>query len=147
MATLDSAIIEIVDTVCSSVLGFEALPKPPGASGRGMLARMNVAGAWSGSVAVWCDEEFARACATVLFEGEPCGDPEARDALGELANIIAGNLKALLPSPSRISLPIVSSDETVPSELADDRIAFHVAGRHHLEVSVVETRAAAPDAA
>ena len=38
---------------------------------------------------------------------EPSFD-EVRDALGELTNMLAGNLKALLPEPSAISLPAVA---------------------------------------
>jgi len=33
---------------------------------------------------------------------------EVTDALGELANMIGGNVKALLPEPCRISLPAVA---------------------------------------
>jgi chemotaxis protein CheX len=36
------------------------------------------------------------------------GDGEVADAFGELANIIGGNLKCLLPEPSQLSLPTVS---------------------------------------
>ena len=35
-------------------------------------------------------------------------DLEVADALGELVNIIGGNLKCLLPEPSQLSLPTVS---------------------------------------
>ena len=33
---------------------------------------------------------------------------DVRDALGELANMLGGNIKALLPAPSQISLPAVA---------------------------------------
>jgi chemotaxis protein CheX len=44
-----------------------------------------------------------------MFQGEstPTLD-EVRDALGELTNVIGGNVKALFPGPSRISLPTVA---------------------------------------
>lgn len=35
-------------------------------------------------------------------------DGEVADAFGELANMIGGNLKCLLPEPSQLSLPTVS---------------------------------------
>jgi chemotaxis protein CheX len=145
MAHLDREIVDVVETVCSSVLGFEVVetrpptaPPPPG-----MIAHTLVAGAWSGSVVVWCDDGFADACAAVLFEGEPCGPPEARDALGELTNIIAGNLKALLPAPSRLSIPIVASGGAPPCAPSGgdlDRVYFEVSGRHRLEVVLREAR-------
>jgi chemotaxis protein CheX len=44
-----------------------------------------------------------------MFQGD--GDPaddEVCDAFGELTNMVAGNIKALLPAPSSISLPTVA---------------------------------------
>lgn len=140
MPPLDRAIVEIVESVCSSVLGLsivEAIGPGAAAGTTGLTARTTVEGAWSGAVVVRCDRAFADACAAILFEGEPCGPAEARDALGELTNIIAGNLKALLPSPSQLSLPMVGGDEPVELVGADhnlDHVRFEVAGQHRLEV-------------
>ena len=95
MTHLDRAIVDVVESICSSVLGFDVVEtaSPAAVTGPGLIARTQVAGAWSGSVVVWCDDGFADACAAVLFDGEVCGPPEARDALGELTNIIAGDAK------------------------------------------------------
>jgi chemotaxis protein CheX len=35
-------------------------------------------------------------------------DAEVTDAVGELTNIIGGNIKSLLPGPSRLSMPVVT---------------------------------------
>jgi chemotaxis protein CheX len=35
---------------------------------------------------------------------------DVRDALGELANIIGGNVKSLMPEPAALSLPVVLID-------------------------------------
>ena len=42
-----------------------------------------------------------------MFATESHHEPldRVRDAVGELANMIGGNVKALLPGPSRLSLP------------------------------------------
>jgi chemotaxis protein CheX len=68
--------------------------------------------------------DLAITLASSMFDGTRSrdGDPppevpeaDVRDALGEIANMIAGNVKALLPEPCSISLPAVAlgSDDTV----------------------------------
>jgi chemotaxis protein CheX len=44
-----------------------------------------------------------------MFQADeaPSGE-EIRDALGELTNVIGGNVKALFPGPSALSLPTVA---------------------------------------
>ncbi len=45
-----------------------------------------------------------------MFAMEPdeVSDAEIGDALGEMANIVGGNVKALMPEPSVLSLPQVA---------------------------------------
>ena len=45
---------------------------------------------------------------------EEVKEDDIRDALSELANIIAGNVKALLPAPSHLSLPTYLGGRDVP---------------------------------
>ena len=47
----------------------------------------------------------------VFFGTEPHhADPaEINDAIGEVANMIGGNVKALMPAPSQLSLPTVTT--------------------------------------
>lgn len=110
MRELEGAITEIVSMVCSTTLGLEVYPgddytPPPGE--RVMVGCVQITGAWSGAVLVSCRAEFARLAAMLIF-GSNEGADEERDALGELSNMIAGNIKALLPSPSFLSLPTIS---------------------------------------
>jgi len=70
---------------------------------------VHIDGAWNGSALVECELPLARRMTAVLFgrpEDEVSVD-DVRDALGEITNMIGGNVKALLPSPSRLSLPTV----------------------------------------
>ena len=70
---------------------------------------VHIEGAWNGSALVECELPLARRMTAVLFdraESEVSLD-DVRDALGEITNMIGGNVKALLPSPSRLSLPTV----------------------------------------
>ena len=70
---------------------------------------VHIEGAWRGAVLVRCPVALASLVTASMLqcETEPTDD-EIRDALGELTNMVAGNVKALLPAPSAISLPTVA---------------------------------------
>lgn len=105
-------IITITQEVWASILDLEltavpyegaALPAPV------LVAVVRISGAWEGTVQLECSQEHAHAAAAAMFAGgvgAVSGD-EARDALGELANIVSGNVKSLLPAPSALCIPSV----------------------------------------
>ncbi|MFN3587628.1 MAG: chemotaxis protein CheX [Moraxellaceae bacterium] len=68
---------------------------------------IRVEGAWNGEVRVACSRQLAQRVATAMFHspGQDICEEFCVDALNEIANIIGGNVKALLPSPSRLGLP------------------------------------------
>lgn len=75
-------------------------------------ASVRIEGAWNGSLVVCCSRQLAQRVASTMFQ---CDEDELRealwsDALGEIANIIGGNVKAMLPAPSQLGLPRFHSD-------------------------------------
>jgi chemotaxis protein CheX len=70
---------------------------------------VNIDGAWHGAVFVRCPLALAARVTSSMFQGDdrPSLD-DVCDALGELTNMVAGNVKALLPQPSVLSLPTVA---------------------------------------
>lgn len=78
-------------------------------------AQVNVHGAWSGSIAIRSGPAFAQQAAGVMFgaDGQDTSDASALEALGELANVLAGNIKSALASrlgaSCSISLPQAAS--------------------------------------
>ena len=62
---------------------------------------------WDGALHLTCSSDLAKLVAAALFGGEPGerSTADAKDALGELANMVGGNIKSLLPSPCSISIP------------------------------------------
>ena len=74
-----------------------------------VTGRVFINGAWRGSVEVECSRPLAvRAAASMLGgDAEAMSVSDLKDALGELTNIIGGNIKSLLPGPSHLSLPAV----------------------------------------
>jgi chemotaxis protein CheX len=106
--------VEAVETVAgevwSSLLLDVAEPVPNRAGDdTAVTASVSIAGAWNGHVTVGCSADTARSL-TARMLGVDVANIEAgdvADVVGELANMIGGSLKALLPPPSTLSLPHV----------------------------------------
>jgi chemotaxis protein CheX len=81
--------------------------------GPGLVAQVAVHGETPAAVAITMDAAGARAVAERMLAGVGLGVEESDvvDAMGELANVLGGNLKALLPEGSTLTLPQVSRTE------------------------------------
>ena len=121
---LDEATVQaIADDVWTSLVGDgEVLvPLPVPAPGTTVSAWVQITGPWSGAVVVTCDEATAEALTECLLRARPPAviEPEdVADALGELANVLGGNVKAALPGSSGLSLPDVG-DAPAPRNPGD----------------------------
>ncbi|MEO5798033.1 MAG: chemotaxis protein CheX [Gemmatimonadales bacterium] len=79
--------------------------------GAGTLAvRVRITGAWDGTVLLRMSPALARRVGEEMFAkpAEVLSDEELRDAVGEIGNMVAGNLKGLLAEEARLSLPSVA---------------------------------------
>jgi len=97
-------------------------------SERTLTACVQLNGAWDGSVLLYCTAKLARNAAAVMFGMEPAGmsDEDIEDALGELANMTGGNMKALLPQPCELSLPAVVEGIDYRFVVPGSRVLSHV---------------------
>lgn len=104
---------QVVESVFGTMLGLEVradeTPWSPGADR--LTAAVHLTGEWHGAVLVECGPEQACAFAgRLLSVGRPEGvDDVVRDVLGEVANMIGGNLKCVLTRGLRLSMPSVVS--------------------------------------
>lgn len=130
---------EVMNTVWQMLLGHEIahaeLPEPWCPSGTDNLqARVQISGTWDGALTIECSLKLARAMAEEMFCMEPgeAAPEEIQDALGELVNVVGGNVKALFDGSAKLSLPAVTSGITDNAALADDkatlRRGFHYCG-------------------
>lgn len=79
-------------------------------------AVVTVSGGWQGVVTVELDDAAARRLTALMLaipDGTEVGDADVADAVGELVNMIGGNLKSLMPGPSVLSLPSVAAGRAV----------------------------------
>lgn len=115
MLPAESVVRELTRLVWSTVLGLDVAGLEQSAAGAAEVATsVDIEGAWTGTIRIALSRRFARMAAASMLA---CEEMEAsaaavRDALGELANMLGGNVKGLLPGPSRLSMPRV---EEAPS--------------------------------
>ena len=109
----DEDLSTIAEQVWSSYLDPEGLsplmPFPAPAQLVEVSASVSVTGAWRGHVVLSCSATASKNAAAALLgvEFDEVTTEDIADALGELANIIGGNVKSLLPEPCALSLPHV----------------------------------------
>jgi chemotaxis protein CheX len=109
----DDQIRQSVEQLWSSILGLTIEPLPslgPALPQTGLLTGcIEISGIWQGSVMIDCGTSVARKAAAIMFgvESGQTSFDQVQDTLGELTNILGGQVKALLPEPCRLSLPAV----------------------------------------
>jgi len=102
---------EIVESIFSTMLDLKVSPAevslPPHADR--LTASVFLEGSWNGAVSIECSRQVACSFAGRLLAMDPpeAVNDEVRDAFGELANMIAGNVKSAIAADSRISMPSV----------------------------------------
>ena len=114
----------IVDQVWSSFLG-DAEPLLPSFDADGAFpaddtwsAAVSIHGGWTGTVTIELSHGLAFALTRLMMameESEPLEDGEVADAVGELVNMIGGNIKSLMPGPSALTLPVVAAGRAAHS--------------------------------
>src|SRR5579871_3746634 len=131
---IDPAVLEqVVTDVCESMLGFTPVTHHrrrihPSS----ICASVEIRGKCQWVVEVITDIALAQNIARVMFlsdDGSVTSD-EIRDALGEVANMIGGNLKGIMGDEAELSLPTVHDRWTHcnPSTPADCEMTFEFNG-------------------
>ena len=125
-------IVVIAQDIWASFLDLPLEPVPADTVDTAAIAMVSgvvtVHEAWSGAVQLECSADFAAMAAQRMFAAaESVSQVELDDALGELTNMIGGNIKSLLPAPSHLSLPSVTHSvglASVPGFTPLSRVAF-----------------------
>jgi len=133
--TLTAALAQIVKSVFETMMSLEVaeceMPWFP--SGDRLTSALHLAGDWNGAVLLECDRHQACRFAGRFLSMDPPGavDDVVRDVLGELANMIGGNLKCVLTPGIRLSMPSIvdGSDYSlrVCGAEVGERLAFECA--------------------
>ena len=114
--TIDEAILrQVVDDVCSGMLGLEMERSEEfNCEGTDALsAIIRISGSWDSMVQVLTPRKTAIAIASTMFaiSKDELSEAEIRDAVGEIVNIVGGNLKGIVEGVSSLSLPCVGESD------------------------------------
>ena len=74
-----------------------------------VVAWVDVHGPYPGRTAVTTSSDTAHALVRALLGDAPVTDADLVDAFGEIANVVGGNVKALLPDQGTLGLPRVAT--------------------------------------
>jgi chemotaxis protein CheX len=111
MSVGQEEIASITDYVWNTVLGLGLEPLQGAFTLREeqLTGCVSLTGSWEGTVTVACSSSFARQATGIMYKIRPeeASMQQVYDALGELANIVGGNIKACLPGPTALSLPVI----------------------------------------
>ncbi len=133
----------IWDTVLEiDVTSSDAALQPDSADGF-LTGYVHVTGEWVGTMALSCPKGLARLAASTLLgiDRQEVSDDDMLDTVGELTNMVAGNLKGLIEGSCQISVPEVTQglgrQLFPPGSLLLERVTFESGGQP-FEVMLVE---------
>jgi len=102
---------QIVVSVFHTMLNLEIAPAevPWATKPDTLTAAIYFAGTWKGAVLLECNrtQAFEFTHRLMAIEAPASLDDDVRDTMGELANMLAGNLKSVLPHGIGLSMPSV----------------------------------------
>jgi hypothetical protein len=125
----------IVGEIWSAVYGLPLNPAAPAPfEGRVISATVGIRGDHHIGVVVRCSDDLAEQMAARVFglDRSVVEAEDLRDTVGEAANIIAGNVKAMLDGEYLLSLPAVTDGAAKPVAVGHDDVIgddhFHCNG-------------------
>jgi chemotaxis protein CheX len=104
-------LVRTVGSVFITMLGLDVFPSeiPKRPAGDLLTSFVRVTGEWNGAVLLECTRQQACRFAGLILSSEPPDkvDEGVRDVLGELANVIGGNMKSVMSAAAHLSMPTV----------------------------------------
>ena len=137
MSVNGNDLFDIVQNVWSTVVSLDLQPLPAG-QGRDdiesefLCAWMEAEGNWNGGLLLTCQESLARDAASIMYEvsDSMLGEDAIHDTIGELANMIAGSTKVLLPDDVSLVQPEVLEESALPELCLSSWPMLNIATHH-----------------
>lgn len=107
-------VVAITQNVFSTMIQMETNPVATDSCiepETGMIGCIQIVGEWCGTVILQTSVALASAASSRMFamNEDEVTDADRQDSLAELTNMIGGNIKSIVPSPSNLSLPTVTN--------------------------------------
>jgi chemotaxis protein CheX len=104
-------VMQIVESIFVTMMDLNvcAAEAPCFPLGEHLTSSVYLEGEWNGAVSLECNRQQACHFAGKFLSMDPpdAVDDDVRDVLGELANMIGGNLKSIMATDVRLSMPSV----------------------------------------
>jgi hypothetical protein len=118
----EETVQSIAQEAWSALVGDDEflVPLPGGPPDDAVSSWVEIVGPWTGTVVLTTARSTAEELSRCLLKehAPPVLDAEdIEDGLGELANVVGGNVKAVLPGPSVLGLPEVGSAPAAGSDI------------------------------
>jgi len=128
-AILECAAMEVFEMMAG--VHLEPNPEPGEEPSGEQTAMVGMAGALCGMITLRCSQEMSKRFASLMLGEAAAANPTtARDALGELCNMVAGNFKGkinALKDQCMLSVPTVISGEDYSMDTADPNEGITIA--------------------
>jgi CheY-specific phosphatase CheX len=108
MQELEREVVQVMESVLLGLLGEELDPPPALRDGPNLTCAVGIRGEWQGQVVVQVSYNLACVAVAKMFgvpPAQPVSAQDAQDALCEIANILAGNIKPLLGEANELGFP------------------------------------------
>lgn len=143
MKALQESLEPTIIDIWSSLFSLHAVAEPTMDLHATYVGCVHLAGAVSGTIVIQCDALLARLVAARMFDiaQDEASEDDIRDAIGEITNIAAGNLKAALSQPTVLSLPTVVHGSDFSTHLPNSHVVADrtfSCGNDRFSVSVFE---------
>jgi chemotaxis protein CheX len=104
-------VLALIEEVWRSFVGVDEplLPAEPDTGSVAYAATVTITGGWDGAVTLEFGVGTAEAVSARMLGLDEITEADVADAIGELVNMVGGNVKSLMPGPSALSLPVVST--------------------------------------
>ena len=124
-------LVQIVESVFSTMMGLEVSPTdaPWNPSGNRLTSSVYLTGEWNGAVLFDCNPRQACQFAGRILSMDPpeIVDDDVRDVLGELANMIGGNMKCGMTTGVSLSMPTVMEGRDYDLRICGSQILERIA--------------------
>jgi CheY-specific phosphatase CheX len=103
----------------------------------------HITGAWNGAVVLTCDVGLALTATTIMFgmAQAEVAVSDIQDCMGELVNMVAGNVKAFFPQGCQLSLPSVVEGSDHSTRVPGSKMIANLpmrCGTHCLNVRLLQ---------
>ncbi len=127
-------VAEIVQSIFSTMMDLpvSVISSPRVPSSDKLTSSVYLEGTWNGAVTVECTRKQACQFAGKILAIDPPDevDNDVRDVIGELANMIGGNMKSAMGTDVRLSLPSVIDGSDYEVRVCGSQVREDIAFRY-----------------